>query len=87
MGVWAKEFDNNLRPFWKNGVFGEAFLIVWIVSLIRDEYATKILFWFGDRYGERMEQIIRIHCFRNSKECVWMGSAAFSCCCLFDTHI
>jgi len=44
--------------FGKWRIWGTSF-IIWIILLIRDKYATDILFWLGNQYGGKMEQIIK----------------------------
>jgi len=54
-----KRIQQQITTFFKKWRIWTFTLVIWIIFLIRDYYATNILLWFGSKYGEQIEELIR----------------------------
>jgi hypothetical protein len=56
----VKRIQRQIRDFFKKWKYWVLQFLLWIILLIRDKYATDILSWIGEKYGDRMEKIIEM---------------------------
>ncbi len=54
-----KRIQKQLLAFFKKWRVWTVALAIWVISLIRDYYATNILLWLNSQYGGKVEIVIR----------------------------